>query len=71
MKFIKLKDQIVNADTIVKVDCPRKTAGLEWYIRTLFDTTKTEEVAIKSLYSNEQEARSDYNRIVEQLCSDK
>lgn len=71
MKFIKLKDQIVNADTIVKVDCPRKTAGLEWYIRTLFDTTKTEEVFVNSLYNTEEEAKSEYNRIVEQLCSDK
>lgn len=67
MKFIKLKDQIINAETIVKVDQPRSTAGVEWYIRTLLDITKTEEAYIKTMYSNKDEACSAYERIVQQL----
>ena len=71
MKFIKLRDQIINAETIVKVDQPRATQGIEWYIRTLLDTTKTEESFIKTMYTSETEARDAYERIVSQLCEDK
>lgn len=72
MKFIQLKDQVVNADTIVKVDKPRQAgSGLDWYIRTLFDSTKTEEFFVSSTYHSKEEAEQEYNRIVAQLCSDK
>ena len=72
MKFIKLKEQIVNADSIIKVDYPKKvSAGIEWSIRTLLDTTKTQESLIYSTYTSEATAVSEYERIVNQLCSDK
>ena len=69
-KFIKLKDQIVNVNTIIKVDQPRATAsGVDWYIRTLIDATVSPENYIQSFYSSEQEAKEAYNKIIEQLCS--
>ena len=40
-KFIKLKDQIVSTDSIVKVEAPIRTTGIEWRIRTLLDSGKT------------------------------
>lgn len=71
MKFIQLKDQVVSTASIVKVDQPRKSQGIEWYIRTVLDNTRTPENFIQSFYSTEAEARSEYTRIVSQLCSDK
>lgn len=71
MKFIKLKEQLVSIDSIVKVDKPRPTSGIEWYIRTLLDNTKTQECFITSQYNSKEEADNAYNRIVEQLCADK
>lgn len=68
--FIKLKDQIVKKDSILKVDAPRKYGvGIEWTIRTLMESK--DEPVINSVYSSEEEAKSDYDRIVKQLCADK
>lgn len=69
--FIQLKDQVVNKDTIVKVDKPRKSAGVEWYIRTILDSTKTPENFISTFYNSEEEAKSEYERIAKQLCENK
>lgn len=69
-KFIRLKEQIVNVNTIIKVDQPRSTgSGVDWYIRTLIDSTVSPENYIQSFYSSEQEAKEAYNKIIEQLCS--
>lgn len=68
-KFIQLKDQIVNVNSIVKVDQPRSTSGVDWFIRTVLDTATTQEPYIQSFYSNEQDARTAYSKIMEQLCN--
>lgn len=69
-KFIKLKNQIVNVNTIIKVEEPRSTAsGIDWYIRTLIDTTVCPENYIQSFYGSEQEAKEAYSKITEELCS--
>ena len=69
-KFIRLKEQIVNVNTIIKVDQPRPTAsGVDWYIRTLIDATVSPENSIQSFYTSEQEAKDAYSKILEQLCS--
>ena len=72
MNFIQLKEQTVSVDSIVKVDAPRKVGtGIEWYIRTMLDSTKSPETFLNSYYSTEEEASKDYERIVKQLCNDK
>lgn len=68
-KFIQLKDQIVNINSIVKVDQPRSASGVDWYIRTVLDTATTQEPYIQSFYTSEQEARTAYTKIMEQLCN--
>lgn len=70
-KFIKLKDQVVAMDSIIKVEAPIKTTGIEWRMRTILDSGKTLEHLITSFYSTKEEAEKDYNRIVAQLCADK
>lgn len=70
--FIKLKEQVVSIDSIVKVDAPRKYGtGIEWTIRTLLDSKKAAEPVINSTFTSETEAKSEYERIVKQLCADK
>lgn len=71
MRFIKLKEKIVSVDSIVTVDTPRKYGAIEWGIRTVLDSTKSSEGVINSVYTTEEEAKQEYSRIVEQLCSDK
>lgn len=70
-KFIKLKDQVVSVDSIVKVEAPIRTTGIEWRMRTLLDSGKTLEHLITSFYSTKEEAQKEYDRIVAQLCADK
>jgi len=67
--FLKLKEQVVSVDSIIKVDAPRKSAGIEWTIRTLLNSK--DEPIINSSYTTEEEAKSEYDRIVKQLCANK
>ena len=68
-KFIQLKEQIVNVNSIVKVDQPRSATGVDWYIRTVLDTATTQEPYIQSFYQTEDDARKAYSKIMEQLCN--
>lgn len=70
MRFIELKDKVVSTDSIIKVEQP-KLSGVNWQIRTVLDATKTQEPVIFSMYNSEDEAKNEYSRIVEQLCSNK
>lgn len=67
-KFIKLKEQVLNVDTIVKVDQPRATQGVEWYVRLLLNPTTTQETFVNNFYSSQEEAVQAYDKIVKQLC---
>ena len=69
--FIKLKEQLVSVDSIIRIDEPKKSGDIDWVIKTILDSTKTQSSVINSMYSSETEARQDYNRIVAQLCADK
>lgn len=69
MNFLKLKEQIVAVDNIVKVDSPRKVGPVSWQIRTLLNNVS--EPIVTSIYSSEDEAKREYERIVLQLCADK
>ena len=66
-KFIKLEDRVINVDSIVRVEQPKQTQGIEWYIKTIMDMSKTSEANFNSYYNSEQEARSAYDKIIEQL----
>lgn len=68
--FIKLKDQVINADSIIEIEKP-KMNGIDWWIRTSLDLSKTKKETINMSFSSEQEAKAEYDRIVAQLCSDK
>lgn len=68
-KFIQLKDQIVNVNSIIRVDQPRSASGIDWYIRTVLDTASTQEPYIQSFYQSEQDAKNAYSKIMEQLCN--
>ena len=68
--FIKLKDQIVNANTIVEVEKP-KLNGIDWWIKASLDLSKTKKESINMSFSDEVDAKNEYDRIVKQLCSDK
>ena len=68
--FLKLKDQVVNTKNVVRIDQPKKSAGIEWFITTIMEMGGQESV-VNSMYGTEQEAKSDYDRIVAQLCSEK
>lgn len=70
MKFIKLKERIVSVDSIIKIEQP-VPSGVNWQIRTVLDTAKTQEPVMFSMYNTEDEAKNEYSRIVEQLCSNK
>ena len=67
-KFIKLKEQVLNVDTIVKVDQPRATQGVEWYVRLLLNPTTTQETFVNNFYGSQEEAVQAYDKIVKQLC---
>ena len=66
-KFIKLEDRVINTDSIVKIEQPKQTQGIEWYIKTVMDMSKTAESNFNSYYNSEQEARQAYNKVIEQL----
>lgn len=66
-KFIKLEDRVINTDSIVKIEQPKQTQGIEWYIKTVMDMSKTAESNFNSYYNSEQEARQAYDKVIEQL----
>ena len=66
-KFIKLEDRVINTDSIVKIEQPKQTQGIEWYIKTVMDMSKTAESNFNSYYNSEQEARQAYGKVIEQL----
>lgn len=66
-KFIKFEGRVLNTDSIVKVEQPRQTQGIEWYINTVLDMSKTAESNFKSFYNTEEEAKSAYDKVIEQL----
>ena len=68
-KFIKFSDQIINAGTIVKVEEPKSISGIDWFIKTLLDTTVSEQPSISVYYKTHEEAQKAYDEIVSQLCN--
>ena len=66
-KFIKLEDRVINTDSIVKIEQPKQTQGIEWYIKTVMDMSKTAESNFNAYYNSEQEARQAYDKVIEQL----
>lgn len=68
--FIKLKNQVVNTDSVVEVEKPTQ-CGIEWWIKVALDLSKTSKGSINTYFNTEQEANAEYDRIVAQLCADK
>lgn len=67
-KFIKLQDRVINVDTIVGVEQPRATQGLESYITINLNPQTTTQPTIKSFYNSSEQAQNAYTKIVQQLC---
>lgn len=70
-RFIQFPEQVVAIDSIVKVDRPRKTTDIDWTIRTVLNSSCTNELTFLSSYTSEEKAKDAYSKIVQQLCSDK
>lgn len=68
--FIKLKDRVINADIIAEVSKPTQV-GVEWWVKTTLDISKSRKDMINTSYPSENAAMEAYNRLVEQLCSNK
>ena len=66
-KFIKLEDRVINTDSIVKIEQPKQTQGIEWYIKTVMDISKTTESNFNSFYNSKEEAQNAYDKLIEQL----
>lgn len=67
-KFIKVKNQIINANNLVKIQEPSSISGMDWFIKAELDPKCCEVPVLSVYYDNKEEALKEYNKILEQLC---